>query len=265
MRVRLAICALAATLACCLLAAGARADKGVVPAEGQWLGITNAGLPVSFAVAGGRVGDIHFAVEWGPCGRHDFTGLGPASPEIDSVIERWWSINPGLERIEGNFVSPERAEGRVVAPARKGSPCPRTEVNFAAELGRVPSVVKPQVFAVDGRRTGHHSIRPKQIAIRPGFGFRIFAWEFFGPPVAVATGEAVIRGRYGKTYTPVAHLRLGDLVLRPAGYEVYGTLRYQLYGRLPAGFLRRGRVAMLGAGRAPRPSASATGHSADRT
>lgn len=239
--------ALLAALACSLAgAAGARAAKGVVPAEGEWLGITTGGLPVSFTVAGGRVSDVHFSFEWGSCGRYEATGERPASARIDPVIAQWDILNPFGEYISGSFLAPERLEGRLVGIERDHERpfCPHAEENYAAELGRVPTYVRPQVYAIEDRRNGHQATRPHEIRIRPGLVFRKLHWETFSLPVARGSAQIVIRGPHGKAFEPVAHLTLTELVPRGEG-ETYKRLGYRLYGHLPPGTPRRGAFWMF--------------------
>jgi hypothetical protein len=226
--------------------AGARPARNVVPVEGEWLGITNGGLPVSFSVEGDRVTDVHFSFHWGSCGRRDAVGEGPASPEIDSVTSDWTIVNPGGEYISGRFFTPERLEGRVVGHdfGSVGKSCPRSEEYFAAELGRVPTHVRPQVCAIDSRPSGHQSIRPHQIEVRPGLVFHVINWETFSRRHAHAHARVEIVGPGGEVTRRIAGVDLSNLSPHGGGLT-YKILTYRAYGPLPHGFPRRGRFAMF--------------------
>jgi hypothetical protein len=245
---RLALAAAAlllfATLALALGVTGARAQGvppavGAVPAEGEWLGVSTGGHPVGFTVSGGQITNLHFGFNAaGLCGVGEATEANSLSrPELDP--DGSWQYTYVLGQfIQGVFVSPERAEGRIVSPGREFPNCPYTEANFAAELGRVPTYVRPQVLALSQRGAEHPELRPRYIRINRRFDFFPLKWKRFGEDVTTATGTAYLRV-HGHDYEWPVTVRLSHPVLREAGYKVYATLTYTLHGPIRHGLAVR--------------------------
>jgi hypothetical protein len=234
----LAVAALA-LMALAIGVAGARGQgvppaTGVVPAEGEWLGVTSAGLPVGFRLSGGQVTQLQFGTRWGECGTYQVKESETQPPPVldpdGSLIYSGYQE----ELIEGTFVSPERIEGRVMMSQRELPACPRTEANFAAELGRVPTYVRPQVFAVRTRGGDDHRLEPSSLYLGHGLFFRDLTWKGFGESVTSAGGAAVLRlPRHD--YAWFATVRLPHVVPRKGRYEVYATLAYTLRGPIKRG------------------------------
>jgi hypothetical protein len=232
--------------------AGARAQGvppalGVAPAEGEWLGVSGEGHPVGFTVSGGQITNLHFGFNAaGLCGVGEATEANSlSSPELEP--DGSWRYTYVLGQfIQGVFVSPERAEGRIVSPGREFPNCPYTEANFAAELGRLPTYVRPQVLALRHRGAEHPELRPEKIRITRRFYFFPLKWKRFGEGVTTATGTADL-DLHGHYYEWPVTVRLSHPVLRDAGYKVYATLAYTLHGPIPRGLAarRHGVVDML--------------------
>jgi hypothetical protein len=88
--------ALAATLA--LGTAGARAE-GIVPAEGEWSGITTAGKTLGFTVREGRITGLHFGFNAaGLCGSGEAIEDDGATPELSPLPSRSGSAVPTITR-----------------------------------------------------------------------------------------------------------------------------------------------------------------------
>ncbi|MFT3863189.1 MAG: hypothetical protein QM729_02880 [Solirubrobacterales bacterium] len=240
--------ALVAILALAFGVAGARGQgvppaTGVVPAEGEWLGAVNGGFTMGFMVSGGQITKLHFGNNaGGSCGAGEATEENaPFPPQLESDGS-WHFTDQLFEIVEGVFVSPERTEGRIVSPGRSFPNCPYTEANFAAELGRVPTDVKPQVLALRRRGAEHPELRPREIRLNRRLYLFPLKWKRFGENVTTATGKANlrVRGRYHEW--PVA-VRLSHPVLREGGYELYATLSYRLRGPIKPGLpIRRHAV-----------------------
>lgn len=220
--------------------AGARAQGvppalGAVPAEGEWLGVTSGGLPVGFIVSGGRIANLHFGFNAeGLCGVGEATEANALDPPALEPDGSWRFTYVLGQFIQGVFVTPERAEGRIVSPGRSFPNCPYTETNFAAELGRVPTYVKPQVFALPRRGSDHHWLRPRQIRLSRRLDLFPLAWKRFGEKVTLATGTANL-DVHGHYYEWPVTVRLSHPVLREGGYKVYATLTYTLHGPIRHG------------------------------
>jgi len=220
--------------------AGARGQgvppaTGVVPAEGEWLGVTSGGYPVGFTVSGGQITRLHFGFNAaGLCGVGEATESGAAFPPAIEPDGSWKYTYVLGQFIQGVFVSPERTEGRIVSPGRSLPNCPYTEANFAAELGRVPTDVKPQVLAINHRGAKHAELRPRAIYVNRHLYLRPLKWKRFGEGVTTATGKAnlLVHGDWRERKVTA---RLSRPVLQPAGYEVYSTLAYTLPGPIKPG------------------------------
>jgi hypothetical protein len=218
---------------------GARAQGvppalGVVPAEGGWLGVTSGGYPVGFTVSGGQVTDLHFGFNAaGLCGVGEATESNPLSAPVLDPDGSWKFTYTLGQFIQGVFVSPERTEGRIVSPGREFPNCPYTEATFAAELGRVPTYVRPLVLALGHRGAEHPELRPRGIKLTPRFYFFPLRWKRFGEKVTTAKGTANLDVR-GRFYEWPVTVRLSHPVPRE-GYELYATLTYTLHGPIRRG------------------------------
>lgn len=216
---------------------------GVAPAEGEWLGVTTGGYPVGFTVSGGQITKLHFGFNAaGLCGVGEATESGALSPPALEPDGSWKYTYVLGQFIQGVFVSPERTEGRVVSPGRSFPNCPYTEANFAAELGRVPTDVKPQVLALRHRGAEHPELRPREIRVNRHLYFFPLKWKRFGENLTTATGVAnlLVHGHYDEW--PVT-VRLSHPVLREEGYKLYATLAYTLHGPIKPGLpIRRHAV-----------------------
>jgi hypothetical protein len=219
-------------------AGGARAEgvppaTGAVPAEGEWLGVTSGGLPVGFTVGGGGISNLHFGFNAaGLCGVGEATeAYAPKPPTLNA--DGSWGFTYDLGQfIQGVFVSPERAEGRIVSPGREFPNCPYTETNFAAELGHVPTYVQPQLFAIERLGKERHALRPREIRVSRRLSFFPLKWKRFGEPSTRAKAFADYQGR-GHVYQVPVTVSLSRPVVQPGGYEVYAKLTYTLHGPIP--------------------------------
>jgi hypothetical protein len=239
-RRRTLVVAALALLTLALGAAGARGQgvppaTGALPADGEWLGVTNGGYTMGFTVAGGQITKLHFGIDaGGSCGAGEATEeLAEHPPQIEPDGS-WYFTGALFEFVEGVFVSPERTEGRIVTPGRSLPSCPYTEVNFAAELGRVPTDVKPEVLALRHRGARHAELRPNLILAKHGLSFYRLKWKDFGERVTTAKGKAGL-SVHGHRHVWKVTARLSRPVLQPAGYEVYSTIAYTLRGPIEPG------------------------------
>jgi hypothetical protein len=88
--------------------------------------------------------------------------------------------------------------------------------------------------------------RPHAIVLSADGTFAIIgiSYQSYGGPVAIATGQAYVRGctpncAAGKEYRAPATLRLSKK-LQCRGVTIYSQLHYALRGPLPSGFRRQG-------------------------
>lgn len=233
-------------LACALVlvlglggAASARAAT-VLPVEGQWTGISSAGLPVHFRVEGGNVVDIVFRFHWGECG--NFTS-NPAPAEPIDPEGHWSYAAPEGQAIEGTFVSPERLEGRITTVERMTPGCEATRATYVAIPGETPPPSPPVIYAVQNVMTGYRERNPTWIFLGRGSSFILdtLRWQTFGKSVARATGEATIR-RFKRDWTPHARVELSRPVPDGPHKAIYTMVRFWLRGPVPPRFPHSGRL-----------------------
>lgn len=214
--------------------------EGIVPLEGGWVGTTSDQLRVTFHVVGDDVVDAYFGFRWGFCGAYNSTNR---NRETIDPAGNWSYVDPSGPRIEGTFVGPEQAEGKVIAPSRETPGCPETVATFTAAPGVVPPPPKPRhyrVFAIVDEATGQRGVRPRHIVFGRHHIVRFYdlRWKSFGGSAARATGRALIE-KGGRTYRPFARLVLSDpSVSQNHRYKVYEGTCYSLRGPLPRGVPR---------------------------
>jgi hypothetical protein len=227
-------------LSCALvlgLGAATAGAEGVVPVEGPWHGTSSAGLPVAFEVTNGQVAATRFRFRWGFCGTYE-EGPGAGVP-IEAPSAHWRYVSLAGPSLEGTFVAPDRAEGKIDVPGRMLPGCPQTHASFVAEPGAAPfEQAEAVVLAnVRSRRLAHS---PPRMSLKRDGSFRFYGlrWRDFGKPTAQASGHAYLRSG-GVVRRPRATVTLSELT-EQGDYRVYLEVHYTLHGKVPPGFRHRG-------------------------
>jgi hypothetical protein len=240
---RLAAIAWVAVALIVAVAAGAPAARAdaVVPAEGPWHGTTSAGLPVAFEVSGGQVSNIRFRFKWGFCGTYEATPSGPSPIGADGS---WKGEDSRGQIIEGTFLAPDRAEGKVTAVSRELPGCPETHATFSAEPGAATFEQAESVVLANVRRRRLVHAPSTMVLKRDGsFGFYDLHWQGFGEGVAHATGRAYLRrscrGCRPEVKRPRVTVTLNELT-QQGDYRVYLHVHYVIDGAVPRGFRHQG-------------------------
>jgi hypothetical protein len=235
------VLALACAATAGLGAASASADA-VVPAEGPWHGTTSAGLPVAFEVHAGQVEHIRFRFKWGFCGTYEATPSGPSPIGADGS---WKGEDTRGQMIEGAFVAPDRAEGKVTAVSRMLPGCPETHATFVAEPGaatfeQAEAVVRANVV------TRRLVSEPAGMTLKRDGSLRFYRleWQNFGEGVARGVGKAFLRHgcrrcRDKVVRRPKVVIYLNELT-QQGDYRVYLHYNYRFVGSIPPGFRRNG-------------------------
>jgi hypothetical protein len=134
-------------------------------------------------------------------------------------------------------IVPPRVSTAVAAPSTT-----KQRVFVTRALGEDKLYYRPHFFLLSGDGT---------------FGMNRVQWQSYGGPTAEATARAFVNDcipycAAGHIDRPQAKLRLSKIV-QCQGKPVYAGLRYQLVGKLPKNFPRRGGYSMLPLGEDGKP------------
>jgi hypothetical protein len=148
----------------------------------------------------------------------------------------------GFRTITFPLTEPHPAPAVASPASATTEPSKPERVLVTRALGEDKLYYRPHFFLLSGDGT---------------FGVSKVHWTSYGGPVAEATGKGFANDcipycAAGHFYKPQAKLRLSKIV-QCKGQPVYARLRYELAGKLPKNFPRRGGYSMLPLGENGKP------------